>query len=103
AWAAAGKTPPPQFVKEAARYRDDQEHSKERAQEKEKERDHRSQEAEHLLHRHHFYADAVALFQVSIALGAVAALSRSKLVWYASMAVGAGGMGLFFVTLASNM
>jgi hypothetical protein len=34
----------------------------------------------------------VALFQVSIALGAVAALTRLKLVWIGSVAVGLAGI-----------
>src|SRR5207253_823348 len=65
-----------------------------KAKEKEKERDERSTEADHLLHRHHLFADTVALLQVSIALGAVAALTRSRPVWLASMLVGLAGIGL---------
>jgi hypothetical protein len=99
AWVAAGKTPPPGYAKEAARYAAQQKQIDEKARELEHRRDERSHEADHLLHRHHRYADAVALFQVSIALGAVAALSRSRLVWYGSMAVGAGGIALFLFTL----
>jgi uncharacterized protein DUF4337 len=102
AWLAAGKTPPPRYAQEATRYRDEQRQIEQQARAKEKERDHRSAEADHLLHSHHHYADAVALFQVSIALGAVAALSRSRAVWYGSMVVGAGGIVLFFVTLAAS-
>jgi hypothetical protein len=45
-----------------------------------------------LLHAHHRFAVAVALFQVSIALGAVAALTRNKLVWRGSLAVGLAGL-----------
>jgi hypothetical protein len=101
AWLAAGRTPPPQFARESARYRDEQKQIDREAHALEDERDRRSREAEHLLHHHHFYADAVALFQVAIALGAVAALSHSKLVWFGSMGVGACGIVLFFVTLAS--
>ncbi len=99
AWVAAGKTAPPRYAQEAARYRTEQKQIDEKARELERRRDERSREADHLLHRHHRYADAVALFQVSIALGAVAALSRSRLVWYGSMAVGAAGIALFGFTL----
>ncbi len=98
AWTAAGKTPPPRFAQEAARYRGEQKQIDEKARELEHRRDERSAHAEHLLHAHHGYASAVALFQVSIALGAVAALSRSRWVWYASMATGAAGIVLFAVT-----
>ena len=101
AWAAAGKPAPERFAKEANRYRAEQKQIEEKARGLERQRDERSHKADHLLHAHHRYADAVALFQVSIALGAVAALSRSRLVWYGSMAAGAVGIALFAVTVFS--
>ena len=64
----------------------------ERARERERERDRASAEAERLLHQHHRLANAVALFQVSIALGAVGALARNKLVWLGSLIGGVGGL-----------
>lgn len=98
AWLALGKVPPPQYAQEASRYRNEQKEIDQKARELEHRRDERSHEADHLLHAHHGYANAVALFQVSIALGAVAALSRSRWVWYGSMATGAAGIVLFAVT-----
>jgi hypothetical protein len=98
AWIAAGTAPPPHYAQEATRYRGEQKQIEQEARKLERERDERSREADHLLHAHHGYADAVALFQVSIALGAVAALSRSRLVWFGSMAVGAAGILLFAIT-----
>jgi len=98
AWLAAGKAAPPRYAEEADRYRREQQQIDAKARELEHRRDERSREADHLLHSHHGYANAVALFQVSIALGAVAALSRSRWVWYASMAAGAAGILLFAVT-----
>ncbi len=92
---AAGKEPPADLAERRARYEHEQEEIKQKAQEKEHERDERSAEADHLLHRHHGFADAVALFQVSIALGALAALTRRKPVWVASLALGAIGIVLF--------
>lgn len=91
-WRAAGKEPPPEASEKARRYGEEQEAIKEKAIEKERERDAKEKEAEHLLHQHHHYAAAVALFQVSIALGAVAALTRLRLVWAASVLVGLGGV-----------
>lgn len=44
--------------------------------------------------RHHAFEYAVALLQVGIALGAVAALARSKPAWYISIA--SGVVGIFF-------
>jgi hypothetical protein len=94
-WAAIGKPAPPQYAENQKRYLDEQKEIQKKAQEKEKERDEKSREADHLLHRHHRFADSVALLQVSIALGAVAALTRSRLVWLGSMAVGLLGIVLF--------
>jgi hypothetical protein len=102
AWTAAGKPAPDRFVKEANRYRAEQKQIEQQARELERRRDERTHEAAHLLHAHHRYADAVALFQVAIALGAVAALSRSRLVWYGSMATGVLGIALFAITLFSH-
>jgi len=98
-WLAMDKQPPAKYVEEQKRYKDDQAEIKKKAEEKEHERDERSREADHLLHRHHGFANGVALFQVSIALGAVAALTRNRLVWFGSMAVGLTGVGLFVTTL----
>ncbi len=91
-WAAAGKEPPAEASERAARYAEEQKEIAAKAAEKEKERDAREREAEHLMHEHHRHAAAVALFQVAIALGAVAALTRYRLVWIASLLVGAGGI-----------
>jgi hypothetical protein len=39
------------------------------------------------------------MFQVAIALGAVAALTRTRLVWVGSLLVGLIGVGLFLATV----
>jgi Domain of unknown function (DUF4337) len=93
-WLAAGKEPPPDHAEKTKRYAAEQEVIAEKAREKEKERDERSREADHLLHAHHRYASAVAFFQVAIALGAVAALTRSRPVWLGSLLVGLAGIGV---------
>ena len=93
-WLAIGKPAPPQFAANQKRYADEQKQIAKTAHEKEHERDAKSAEADHLLHRHHRFADTVALFQVSIALGAVAALTRSRLAWLASLAFGVGGIAV---------
>ena len=97
-WLAIGKEPPAKYAEEQKRYKDQQVEISKNAQEKEHARDEKSKEADHLLHEHHGFANAVALFQVSIALGAVAALTRIKLVWFGSM--GAGLIGLAFFAKA---
>src|SRR5450830_1872725 len=75
-WLATGREAPAKYAEEQKRYKDEQ-----------------SKEADHLLHEHHGFANTVALFQVSIALGAVAALTRNRLVWFGSMGVGLIGLG----------
>ena len=94
AWLAVGKDPPEQFDQEQQRYGREQAQIEQVAREKERECDAKSAEADRLLYEHHHFADSVALFQVAIALGAVAALTRMRLVWYGSMIVGLGGVGL---------
>jgi hypothetical protein len=98
-WVAQGKKPPPSFSDERQRYAREQSELERVAREKERERDEKSLEADHLLHRHHRFADSVALFQVAIALGAVAALARFRLIWFLSMLVGICGAGLFLTTM----
>jgi NAD-specific glutamate dehydrogenase len=93
-WVAAGKEPPAQVTEKIERYEKEQEAIKEKAVELEKERDAKVKESDHLLHGHHGYANAVAMFQVAIALGAIAALTRSRAVWVGSLVVGLGGLTL---------
>ena len=93
-WTALDKTPPEELAKNQARYADEQKDAKEKAQELEKKRDEKGVEADHLMHRHHFYAQAVALLQVAIALGAVAALTRKRPAWIASAVLGLAGVGV---------
>ncbi len=95
AWLAIGKEPPAGYEEKMRRYGEEQKEIQNKAHEKERERDERLKESDHLLHKHHGFASAVALFQVSIALGAVAALTRFKLVWYGSLLSGAVGIILF--------
>lgn len=94
-WVALDKTPPEDLAKSEERYAEDQRKSSEKAKELEKQRDEKGAEADHLMHRHHFFAQAVALLQVSIALGAVAALTRRRPVWVGSLLLGVAGAGVF--------
>jgi hypothetical protein len=94
-WTALDKPPPETLGKNQERYANDQETSKKKAEEFEKERDEKDSEADHLMHRHHYFAQSVALLQVSIALGAVAALTRKRLVWIGSALLGLIGAGVF--------
>jgi len=94
-WIALDKTPPDELAKNQERYAEDQKKSMEKAKELEKQRDEKSVEADELMHRHHFFAQSVAWLQVSIALGAVAALTRKGMVWAGSLVLGLAGAGVF--------
>ncbi len=99
AWLASGKNPPAEYGQKRDRYVKEQEEIREKALEKEHERDLKLKESDSLLHIHHGFANSVALLQVSIALGAVAALTRFRLVWYGSLLVGCAGIVIFAVAM----
>jgi hypothetical protein len=94
-WIALDKPLPADVASNAQRYIDDQKTSREKAEALEHERDAKSEESEALMHRHHYFADAVALLQVAIALGAIAALTRRRAAWVGSAILGVIGCGLF--------
>jgi hypothetical protein len=96
-WLAANKEPPPEFAEKEKRYATERVALEKEARALEQERDHKSTEADRLLHRHHGFAYAVTLFQVSIALGAIAALTRARSIWIGSMIIGLGGIVLFVI------
>jgi hypothetical protein len=96
---AAGKTAPANVEQTIQRYAAEQKEIEHAAREKERERDEKSAEADRLLEHHHQFANSVAFIQVSIALGAVAALTRNRLMWMGSMLLGVVGAGLFIATL----
>lgn len=54
-------------------------------------------ESEAEINKHHRFEYSVALIQVAIAVGAVAALTRVKPVWYLSLLAGLAGVVLFVV------
>ena len=96
-WEAAGKSAPPRLSAETGRYSAQQDSISRKAVELEHQRDEKSREAEVLLSQHQIYAVAVALLQISIALGAIAALTASRLVWFGSVGLGAVGAILLVV------
>jgi hypothetical protein len=96
-WLSLGKRPPRDLLEKERRYAAEQEEIKAKAEALERERDAKSHEADHLLHRHHGFANAVALFQVAIALGALAALTRNRAVWFTSLGLGVAGFSVFIV------
>ncbi len=55
--------------------------------------------SEHSLHVHHQYAKSVTISQIAIALAAIAALTRKRLMWFVSLGVGAAGAAYFLIGL----
>jgi len=94
AWLAIGKEPPVEFKAAAKRYGEEQREIEKIARQKERERDAKSAEGDQLFDQHHRYANSVAIFQVAITLGAVAALTRVRLVWIGSLILGLSGTAL---------
>jgi hypothetical protein len=78
------KTPKPEDVKKIEDYAAEQKTIQAEANELE----HSSQDH---MSRHSILARTVTFFQVAIALAAIAVLSRKKWLWYASLALAAGG------------
>jgi len=79
-----------QDVKKIEQYKEDQDKITEDAKKFEEDSE------DHLKH-HETLAHSVTLFQVAIAVGAIAALTRRKMFWFVSMGFGAIGLA-FFVT-----
>src|ERR1700677_3252380 len=78
-----------QDEKKIEQYKEDQDKITEEAKKFEEESE------DHLKH-HETLAHSVTLFQVAIAVGAIAALTRKKMFWFVSMGFGAIGL-VFFV------
>jgi hypothetical protein len=97
AWLAIGKEPPPEIEQNQKRYGLEQSDIQKKARELESRRDEKSNEADHLLHIHHWFAYVVAILQVAIALGAVGALTRNHMIWVMSLLVGTCAIGLFLM------
>ena len=97
AWLAQSKNAPAEFEQNVARYATEQQDIQREAHDKERVRDEKSAEADRLLARHRGFAYAVTLFQIAIALGAVAALTRTQIVWMGSLLAGGAATVLFLL------
>jgi len=88
--AGAGNPPPPD-VEKAAKYAREQEDLSTEAQKLE-------QESAGHLERHEKLASSVTLFQIGIAISAIAVLTERRFFWFVGLAFGCGG--LIFLLLA---
>lgn len=86
---AIGKTPNQEDIQKIAQYKKDQEKIKENA-------DAYQENSKAHMENHHL-AEAVTIFQICIALGAIAALTKKKAFWFVSLVGAAGGVYLFWL------
>jgi hypothetical protein len=89
---ALGKTADPKDLDKLEEYRKQQEAIKEEADEKER-------ASEGHLRQHTALSRSVTLFQVGIAVGAIAVLTKRKSFWFGSIVFGLVGVGLFLMAL----
>ncbi len=77
------------------KYKKEQDELQKGAQELEQEVKAKGEEGERFFQTHHQFALSVTIFQVAIALSAIAALTKRRPLWLVSMAVGASGAFFF--------
>lgn len=82
-------------LKEAERYSKEEEEISKSAKELEKEVAEKTELSAESMEHHHRFAYSVTMFQISIALAAVAALSRQRGVWFAGLVVAVAGFVYF--------
>jgi hypothetical protein len=87
---------------ESERHRSERAAIRRTAEEEEKQVVDMGHRAEHSLHAHHRFATSVTVFQVAIALSAIAALARRRSMWWVSLAVGGTGAVFFLIGLLAR-
>jgi hypothetical protein len=85
-------TPDPKDLAKAEEYKKDMEDIKTKAEGLEK-------DSEDLMVKHELLAKGVTLFQVAIALSAIAALTRRRFLWVAGLLLSVGGSAFLFLGL----
>ena len=86
----------------AAKYTTEQKDISDQAKGHEKKAEELNKEAEHYLHAGHYFALAVSLSQVAIALSAIAAITKQRMVWMLGMAAGIASGWLLIVGLMNK-
>jgi hypothetical protein len=79
---------------DAARYKTQQDDIEAHAHELERQVDESNRRSQELMERHHHLALAVTLFQIAIALSAIAALTRRRLLWLVGLGASAVGLAV---------
>jgi Domain of unknown function (DUF4337) len=93
--AAASPALAAKFREEAGRYKNEQQDIEKSASELESKVKESNELAERFLERHHRFAISVTLFQIAIALCAIAALTRRRALWFTGLAASVVGIALF--------
>jgi hypothetical protein len=91
------------FRSDAKRYKAEQDEIEKLARELEAKVEESNLRSERFLERHHRFAISVTLFQIAIALSAIAALTRRKALWFVGLAASAVGLGLFIRGFLSSL
>ncbi|WP_158914920.1 DUF4337 family protein [Caulobacter sp. S45] len=97
----AGDTPGPnaaRYRKTAAEQVEVQKLLRAKAEGDERQREHLVQVAEAAERRHHWLTAAAALLEIGIGVSSVSIITQNKWLWYAALALGAGGLSLFAVS-----
>ncbi len=84
------------------RYRHEGAEIEKKARELEEKVEASNRKSDELLERHHHFAISVTLFQIAIALCAIAALVRQRLLWFVGLAGGCGGLVFLGIGLLSK-
>jgi hypothetical protein len=87
---------------EAERYRREGTEIEKKAREIEEKVEASNRRSDELLERHHRFAISVTLFQIAIALCAIAALVRRRLLWFVGLAGGCGGLVFLAIGLVAK-
>lgn len=83
------------FREKSQKYDSEKEEIKKKAEAMEKESEKKNTASEFFYEKHHMFAIAETFMQISIAIASVAALTRNRRVWYASLAGAVTGAGVF--------
>jgi len=83
------------FDGEADRYEADTKKIEAEARRYEEQKNEDNERSEALMERHHRFAFSVTLLQIAIALSAIAALTRRRLMWYLGLGVSVAGSAMF--------
>ena len=87
------------FAADSKRYKAEGEEIQKKAEHYEEQVKENDERSEHLMHKHHKFAITVTLLQISIALSAIAALTRRRELWFVGLATSGAGVVMFVTGL----